>query len=163
MEGKMEQGPSLNVRQLSLADVPNYVSMFSNQVQDALRDTTRQGEEQYLKDRLVHTYDQELFFYGIFLDDFLIGAIEIRDEYAYRGQLYCWIHERYWGKGYFHRALNQALQLYFFHTKKTYIDAYVYAHNKRSYRALKKAGFMDAGITYGAHGKQYYLIKKHSK
>ncbi len=100
------------------------------------------------------------FFYCIFdvQCNTLIGAIEIRDACEFAGQLYCWIHEDYWGTGYFQQALQLAAREYFARTSERFFTAHVDIDNMRSYHALRKAGFAPFGFYDGPYGKQHVLL-----
>lgn len=79
----------------------------------------------------------------------LIGIIQIVDQsLVTTGQLACWIHESYWGSGYFQEALSLISQTYFAITNAPGFTAHVKISNKRSYGALKKFGMEDTGLFY---------------
>lgn len=151
---------SVYIRPLQASDIQAYLTMFSSTVQNALFVSSLQEERDYLIVHLEQQKHRMTHFYGIFLpsNDQFIGAIEIRDRDAYRGQLYCWIHENYWGTGYFIQAMQNAARDYFLQTGQRYINALVATANKRSYRALKKCGFSDSGFHTGVDGDSYELI-----
>ena len=92
----------------------------------------------------------ETLYYVIFdtKDDKLIGAIEIREKNnSDPGQLGCWINENYWGGGRIQEAYQLITDAYFKlkpHEQK--YEAQVRVWNKRSYKALKKFGFVDIAI-----------------
>lgn len=101
----------------------------------------------------------------------LIGAIEIRDLTESDGQLYSWVNENYWGVGAYQEALALISQKYFQvcelcpdrftknpEARCQYYTANVDVENLRSYFALKKFGFLDAGVKNGPYGLQYKLI-----
>lgn len=139
-------------------DLDDYERIFTPVIQETLHVSSAAAERIYIKERIAHHADGRTFLFGIFLNDALIGALEIRDASTSRGQLYCWLNESFWGNGYFQKALSLAAAFYFDHTNERYITAHVNCDNLRSYRALKKAGFADAGYVMGPHGKQYELL-----
>lgn len=124
-----------------------------------------ESERNYINDRLVQLRKQDVFFYCIFdnTDNCLIGAIEIRDQQQCAGQLYSWLNERYWGGGRYQESLDLITKVYFKHANVSYYTARVDVKNKRSYYALKKYGFADAGLFQGPHGKQYDLIVRRAR
>lgn len=144
---------------LSEKHVSSYLSAFSQVVQLFVHASGEQAERAYLQERLIKQANKKTFFYCI-LDEreSCIGAIEIRDKEEYPGQLYCWLNERYWGTGIFQQAMVFAAQDYFKNTHFLFFMAHVDKDNKRSYRALKKCGFTDVGMTNGSRGLQYQLV-----
>jgi RimJ/RimL family protein N-acetyltransferase len=146
------------VRPLVHDDVEHYLDMFSPVVREILHVSCVEIERAYLLERLQQV--DAISFYAIISQnkDHLIGAIDIRNPDAYRGQLYCWIHESYWGTGIFHDAMRLATSDYFKRVNARYFNALVDVHNIRSYCALKKFGFADSGYMHGAYGRQYELI-----
>jgi len=137
-----------------------YLSQFSPVVQKALSVISKESEKKYLLARLSNKQQKHTWFYCVFNNktNQLIGAIEIRDPYASRGQLYCWIHQDFWGTGMFGEALVLAARAYFKTTGRMFLNAYVDETNKQSYTALKKVGFADIGFIKGARGTQYELV-----
>jgi RimJ/RimL family protein N-acetyltransferase len=159
-----------------------YLECFSPAVRAALQVTSIDSERTYLAARLaqveatnkviekegdknkqagkIFAAKEALFFYCIFdtVTKKLIGAIEIRSRDEMAGQLYCWIHENYWGLGHFQQALTGAAQDYFDKTYDRFFTAHVDVTNLRSYAALRKAGFAPWGFHQGPHGKQHVLV-----
>lgn len=148
----------VTIRSLTDSDLDDYERLFTPQVRAALHVSCSTAERLYIKERIAQHASGTTFLFGVVFDDELIGALEIRDAQVSRGQLYCWINEDFWGNGYFQSALELAAAFYFKHTHERYITAHVDCGNARSYRALKKAGFTDAGFIQGPYGKQYELI-----
>ena len=157
----------VTIRSLMESDLDEYERIFTPLVQEVLHVSSAQAERIYIKERI----DGTTFLFGVFCvlrqaqdesversENILIGALEIRNPSTSRGQLYCWLNEQFWGNGYFQKALHLAASFYFNHTHERYITAHVDCANLRSYRALKKAGFADAGYVMGPHGRQYELI-----
>lgn len=147
----------VTIRSLRDSDLDDYERIFTPLIQEVLH-VSSAAERIYITERIAHHEHVRTFLFGILLDDALIGALEIRDASTSRGQLYCWLGEQYWGNGYFQKALSLAASFYFKHTTERYITAHVDCANLRSYRALKKAGFADAGFVAGPHGRQYELL-----
>lgn len=150
----------VTLRPLMHEMIHEYIAQFSTIIQHSLQVDSAVSEELYLREQLNNQETEATLFFCIFdnAKDMLIGGIAIRDPSIYRGQLYCWLHESYWGKGYFKEALHAATHAYFKATEIRSINAYVDVVNKRSYYALKKNGFSDIGISRGPFGKQYELI-----
>jgi RimJ/RimL family protein N-acetyltransferase len=140
------------------SDLDEYERIFTPLIQEALHVSSAAAERIYITERIAHHAHGRTFIFGVLLDNALIGALEIRDASTSRGQLYCWLNESYWGNGYFQKALALAADFYFQNTDERYITAHVDCTNLRSYRALKKAGFADAGFVPGPHGRQYELL-----
>ena len=140
-----------------------YLDMFSQQVRTILGVPSLEAERVYLETHLALHVSGNTHFYVVTLphSHILIGAIEIRDPYAYRGQLYCWLHEHYWGSGYFTSAMHLVSQDYFSKTGALFFNALVAIDNKRSYHALKKCGFVDSGYHCDNDGAQLELILRH--
>lgn len=148
----------VTIRSLTEHDLDDYERLFTPRVRASLHVSSPAAERIYIKERIAQHATGTTFLFGVIRDNVLIGALEIRDANTSRGQLYCWLNEEFWGNGYFQEALELAASFYFKHTQERYITAHVYCENMRSYRALKKAGFADAGFVQGPHGKQYELI-----
>ena len=136
-----------------------YLCMFSPTVQQALHLGDSQGEYAYITMQCSKNRGEKSFFYCIFevVHNHLIGAIEIRNTYE-RGQLYSWLHESYWGMGFYQEALRVVANAYFAHSGLHYFTVHIDLTNQRSYRALKKYGAADNGFVQGPYGKQYQLI-----
>lgn len=144
---------------LSSDQIQAYLAMFSPIVQSLVHVSSLSAEQAYLLYRIgQRTFCP--FFYTI-IESFsgqLIGALDIRDPLTSVGQLYCWLNEQFWGKGYMQQAIALAAYNYFTQTHEPYFNAHVDVINLRSYFALKKAGFADYGFHDGPRGKQYNLI-----
>lgn len=99
----------------------------------------------------------DTLYYCIFdnKDNKLIGAIEVREKNDIDpGQLGCWINENYWGGGRIQEAYKLIAQTYFqLKPKEKSFNAHVRTWNVRSYKALKKFGFIDVGIIKTTDGK----------
>jgi RimJ/RimL family protein N-acetyltransferase len=148
----------VTIRSLIESDLDDYERLFTPHVRAALHVSSSGAERIYITERIAQHETGTTFLFGVFCDDELIGALEIRAATTSRGQLYCWLNEQFWGNGYFRTALELAASFYFQHSNERYITAHVDCDNLRSYRALKKAGFADAGFQNGPHGRQYELI-----
>lgn len=157
MNGEM-RGSTIIIRPLHESYFNQYLLMLSPVVQQALHVTDMRSELSYLHDSLQKMARKETFFYCIFnrATEQLIGAIEIR-QYA-NGQLYSWLNECFWGKGFFQEALNLVSRCYFQATGNLFFNVRVDVSNKRSYKALKKSGAADIGFYNGPRGKQFELI-----
>jgi RimJ/RimL family protein N-acetyltransferase len=91
----------------------------------------------------------------------LIGTLEIREKNDKDpGQFGCWLNERYRGGGRIQEAIKLITNIYFRLTDVPLFTAHVRLWNKRSYRALLKAGFTDTGKFYYEDGKPTrYLLE----
>lgn len=138
--------------------IASYLAHYSLRVQTLLHVNDIEEELRYLHECLA---DNHAFFYVITQKSkqTVIGAIEIRRP-TYRSQLYCWLNEQYWGKGYFQEAMQLLADIYFKSTGHAAIGACVDYDNDRSFYALKKAGFQEKRIGQGPYGMQYELILK---
>lgn len=147
--------------ELKAVYIEPYLHMFSPHVRTVLAVPSLEAERTYVQTHLQLHLSGHTHFYVIKNPQThaLIGAIEIRDAYAYRGQLYCWLHEQYWGSGYFTVAMQWVIQDYFKKTGALFFNALVAVENKRSYYALKKCGFIDSGYQAGGGDDQYELLK----
>jgi RimJ/RimL family protein N-acetyltransferase len=154
---------SVQVDGLNRAYIEPYLALFSPHIRTVLGVPSLEAERAYVEMHLALQLSGSTHFYVIMLPDdlTLIGAIEIRDPHAYRGQLYCWISEHYWGTGYFTEAMHMVAQDYFSKTGALFFNALVACDNKRSYRALKKCGFVDSGYQINNGGNNYELILRH--
>lgn len=143
----------------------SYVAQFSEVVRRPLHVKSLDAEREYLQGALRRQLSGLTFFYLIIENksDQVIGAVEIRAPEQFRGQLYTWLNEQYWGSGIFQYALREAASDYFSKTRAHFFDATVDVDNVRSYRALKKASFADLGIQQGAWGKQYVMVLRNSE
>ncbi len=152
-------GSHIILRQFNYAHVASYLKAFVPVVQNRLHVSSLQAEHAYLVDRLAKVQERKTFFFIIFekTKDRCIGAIEIRGR-EHSGQLYCWLHPRYWGKNVFRESLMLAARVYFSLTNALYFTARVDIDNTRSYKALKKCGFADYQLVEGAQGKQFELL-----
>lgn len=151
-------GEHIFLETLTKEHIPAYLRSFSEKVQEILKVNTVASERSYLEQRCEN---EEAFFYVIKDRSTaeIIGAIEIRNA-VFRSQLYCWINEHWWGRGYFLDAIKIAIALYFLQTGLQTISARVDCDNGRSFRALQKAGFHSNGIVDGPRGKQFELLLK---
>lgn len=164
MDIKMKRciiGRLVLLRQLQRHHFDPYLRMFSVQVKLALGVSSNDQELLYLQERLAKQQSGQTHFYSIFVvkADKQIGAIEIRDRCAHRGQLYYWLHEGYWGTGCLQEVVALVAQEYFMVTGSLFLNAYVDEFNRQSYYALKKCGFADIAQMSGpGRGKQYELV-----
>ncbi len=92
----------------------------------------------------------------------LIGTLEIREKNDKDpGQFGCWLNERYRGGGRIQEAIKLITNIYFrLHPDRDSFTAHVRLWNKRSYKALLRAGFADTGKFYYEDGKPTrYLLE----
>jgi RimJ/RimL family protein N-acetyltransferase len=138
--------------------IASYLASFSPTVMQMLHVRSLEEEYAYLQSRISRPTYERNFFFCLMNGATCIGALEIRDPAIHAGQLYCWLHESVWGKGYLQWAFTISAAWYFIMTQESFITAHVDMNNWRSHQALKKCGFSDAGIIHGPHEKQYQLI-----
>lgn len=160
MEIQELKGRDVTLRPLQLEYIDDYLKAFSPEVQTALFVDTPQAERDYLVEAIEKSGRGDAVFFCLFenLHNTLIGAIEIRPSLQHSGQLYCWLNEGYRGKGILKDAMRLAAEAYFKLTGRIFFNAHVDICNNRSYRALKKCGFADMGMSRGPRGMQYELI-----
>ncbi len=156
------RGELITLKELVEEYFDAYLKAFSEQVRRLLHVTDDECERSFLAHRLVQHKRREVFFFCIFDNEHnrLIGAIELRSPNDSRGQLGSWINEKYWGEGRYQEALELIVEAYFERTGVDVITAHVDVSNMRSYRALKKFGFIDVATIDGPSGKQYALVYK---
>ncbi len=156
MGPKSVAGEHIFLEYLSKEHIPEYLYHFSPTIQALLRVNAISSERSYLEEQCQQS---DLFFYVIKdgQTEDIIGAIEIRSA-TFRSQLYCWLNEHWWGKGYFQEAITLAVSVYFSQTGEQTISARIDCNNSRSLRALQKVGFHSYGIVEGPRGKQFELI-----
>lgn len=155
-----QKGRDITLRPLQIEFIDQYLASFSEEVQSALFVDSPQLERDYLIEGLTKCQQGDAVFFCIFenLHNHLIGAIEIRPSPQHSGQLYCWLNEVYRGKGMLKEAMELAAKEYFKLTGRIFFNAHVDICNNRSYRALKKCGFADMGMSRGPRGMQYELV-----
>lgn len=153
-------GKLVTLRPFKKEYIDAYLAQFSPLIQSLVHADSPEAERAYLIMELKKQKEGKTILYAIFDNETeeILGALEIRDPYESRGQLYCWINEHYWGTGRFREAMALASHTYFTLTGSRILNAFVDMSNQRSYHALKKVGFADAGIIQGPFGKQYELI-----
>jgi len=154
------KGKLITLRPLEESFFSDYIKMFSPKVRELLHVSGKQFELDYLHNRLEKQKLGTTLFYCIFENkkNKLIGAVEIRYMEETDSQLYSWLNEAYWGRGMYQEALLLISKEYFKEKKELFFRANVDFENIRSYRALKKYGFIDVGFTQGPNGIQYRLI-----
>ncbi|MCB9493483.1 MAG: GNAT family N-acetyltransferase [Epsilonproteobacteria bacterium] len=135
--------------------------------------TVRQGLEfpetinlaysiEYFQHQLNRQKNGELIVYAIVdnKDNKIIGSINIRElNDDDPGQMGCWINEQYWGGGRIQEAIDLCSRIYFRLKKEKSYTAHVRLWNKRSYHALKKAGFVETGYFYENGTPTRYILE----
>jgi len=161
MEAHKElKGSLVTLRRLHESCFPDYRAMFSPVVRRSLHVYDMRSEIKYLRS-IINAKDHDAqWFYCIYdnQDNRLVGAIAIRNEKRYAGQLYSWLNENYWGNGFYQEALTLISDAYFAQPKVHCFSAHVDITNERSYDTLKKMGFADVGFWKGPWGRQYHLV-----
>lgn len=154
------KGPDITLRPLVAEYIDSYLKSFSSDVQAAVFVDSPQSEREYLLNCIEKSNNGDAVFFCIFenQNNNIIGAIEIRPSPQHSGQLYCWLNEAYRGKDLLKEAMSLAAKEYFKLTGRIFFNAHVDVCNMRSYKALKKCGFADMGMSRGPRGMQYELI-----
>jgi RimJ/RimL family protein N-acetyltransferase len=148
------------VKELSVEYAQDYLDMFSTTVQKILGVSSLWNEFDYVHNQIAKQKEGKTCLYGIFesTKNLLIGSIEIRSS-EYRGQLYTWLHEDYWGKGLFQDAFTLVRYDYFKKNKEvTEFTARVDVSNKASLKALLKAGCTLLRTCKGAREDQHEIV-----
>ena len=162
-------GSIITLKRLSEEHIIDYHNMFSAKVRQGMEfpEETNLGYTiAFLQRDLDRAHHGEMLAYAIFdnKDACLIGSIEIREktteEYTTHGQFGVWLNEKYWGGGRTQEAVKLMAKTYFrFHENADSFNAYVRVWNKRSYYALKKAGFTDVGYVYENGKATKYVLE----
>jgi len=117
------------------------------------------SEFEYVYTQINKQKEGKTFLYGIFELEkkCLIGSIEIRSK-EHRGQLYTWLHEKYWGKGFFQDAFALVCKDYFMkNVHATEFTARVDISNQSSTKALLKAGCKIIRLCQGPREQQHEI------
>jgi len=156
------RGELITLKELCEDYFDEYITMFSSKVRRILHVTDEGCERQFLYYRLMQHDRREVFFFCMFdnASQKLIGSIELRSPNDSRGQLGVWLNEAFWGGGRFLEALTLIVEAYFERSGIDVVTAHVDTSNIRSYKALKKFGFIDVATIDGPYGKQYALAYK---
>jgi RimJ/RimL family protein N-acetyltransferase len=153
-------GYKIILEPLMQADISPYLHAFVPEVRSVLRVPSLDHEYIYLKQRLDAQYHDRTFFYCIKRRACrsFVGCVEIRDAQEFAGQLYTWVHPQWQSANYFQEAMYRAAKDYFTKTSATTISAHIDCSNKRSWHALKKAGFAHYARIPGAFEHQYVMM-----
>jgi RimJ/RimL family protein N-acetyltransferase len=156
MKPMVLEGTFITLHALAPSYIQPYLQSYSPCVQALLHVMSAAEEQRYLEQRLL---SPTTFLYVIADKATLhvMGGIEIRDP-VYRSQLYGWLNEHYWGKGYFQEAVQLVIDAYCTLTGHSTIVARVDCNNPRSAQALKKVGFAQRKTVPGPYGPQWELI-----
>lgn len=152
-------GNQVYLKELSQDHFTDYLDMFSPRVQEILGVSSPFAELAYIEQQSHKQQAGDTLFFCIYEHntEILVGSIEIRSK-AHRGQLCTWLHEDYWGTGYFQEAFRIASEIYF--KKYPHEDCFtarVDISNKRSYKALLKLGCKEVRTSSGPREQQYEL------
>jgi len=162
------RGSAVTLKKLREEYFPQLHEMFSNEVRKGLEfpPVINFGYTiAYMRELERRSSTTKGMLYVIFdnKDNLPIGTIEIR-EYDPQdvGQMGCWINEKYWGGGRIVEAIKLISKTYFnrYPEEKSFL-AWARVWNQRSYKALKKAGFVDDGYIYHNGKPSYYQLKMH--
>lgn len=152
-------GENIFLKELSQEHVSDYLDMFSPRVQEILGVSSPFAELAYVQTQTKKQQMGDTLFFCIYEQKTgtLVGSIEIRSK-AHRGQLCTWLHEDYWGTGYFQEAFKLASESYFKkYPHEDHFTARVDVSNKRSYNALRKLGCREIRVSLGPREQQYEL------
>lgn len=152
-------GQNIFLKELSQDHFTDYLDMFSPRVQEILGVSSPFAELAYVEEQFHKQEAGDTLFFCIYEQNskMLVGSIEIRSK-AHRGQLCTWLHEDYWGTGYFQEAFRLVSQIYFKkYPHEDHFTARVDISNKRSYNALTKLGCKEVRISSGPREQQYEL------
>lgn len=148
----------------------DFYSMFSSTVRKALEwpeVITLNYVIRVIKLELEKIREGKTLYYIIFdnKDNKLIGYIEIREKNPDDpGQFGTWINENYWGGSRVQEAAKLIADTYFrLHPDRNSFIAHVKLWNKRSYHALKKAGFKEVGYFYENGNPTRYILEYYKK
>lgn len=166
---KTVNGKVITLKKLKPEHFIDYHNMLSNTVRKGLswpKNITFSWTIEQLKFDLRQEKAGKTLMYVIFdnNDKKLIGCVEIREKDPHdAGQFGVWINENYWGSGRFQEASKLISEIYFATTNDDYYVAHVKVWNKRSYHALKKFGFKDAGYFSEQGEKKRFILKFYKK
>ena len=160
-------GKIVTLRTLREDYIEAYHDMFSADVRKGLSFTAAVDDEDYTIGYITWTLSRqakgELMSYAIFdnVDNVLVGAIEIRSHHSTDpGQLGCWINDNYRGGGRIQEAIKLITNEYFRMTNAPVVSAFVEPFNKRSYKAMNKAGFVEKyNKDKHKHKKEYHTLE----
>lgn len=149
------KGKLVTLRTLKEEYFLDYHNMFSSDVRKGLEfpeTITLSYTIRYLKIEMEKCREGKQLMYIIFdnKDNKLVGSIEIREKNPDDpGQFGFWINENYRGGGRIQEATKLIIDTYFkLHPDRDVFNVHVRLWNKRSYNALKKAGFKEVGYFY---------------
>jgi RimJ/RimL family protein N-acetyltransferase len=162
------KGKNITLRKLKEDYFFDYHNMFSSTVRKAMEFpevTTPNYTISFLKIELEKIKQGKTLHYIIFdnKDNKLIGYVEIREKNRDDpGQFGFWTNENYWGGGRAQEATKLIADTYFkLHPDRQNFIAYVRPWNKRSYYALKKAGFKDVEPIYKDGKLDWNVLEYH--
>jgi RimJ/RimL family protein N-acetyltransferase len=148
----------------------DFHSMFSSTVRKALEwpeTITLNYTIRVIMHEMENIRAGKTLYYIIFdnKDNKLIGYIEVREKNPDDpGQFGVWTNENYWGGGRMQEATKLIANTYFrLHPDRSSFIAHVKIWNKRSYYALKKAGFKDVGYFYEDGKPARYILEYNKK
>jgi RimJ/RimL family protein N-acetyltransferase len=117
----------------------------------------------YLRSLMKNHRDGKTLLYTIFdnKDQKPIGLIEIREyDPTDVGQMGCWLNDNYWGGGRIQEAVKLISRTYFrLHPERSHYVCWVRMWNQRSYKAMKKAGFVEIGAKYHDGKPAHYILE----
>jgi len=129
---------TVSLRPLVMRDVPRLVEIC-NQMQVAryLAHMPHPFKRSHAKRFVTFGMENPGLVFGIVLDKFLVGALQMRDQLEY------FLDPKFWRKGVATCAVGQAIDLLFENTCQQQITSGYFVQNKASGRILAKLGFVD--------------------
>lgn len=162
------KGNIITLKKLDKKYFHDYHKMFSDTVRKNIEYPSKITFE-FSKNMLRYDMQQEragkMIIYFIFdnKDNKLIGSIEIKDKNIEDpGQFSIWINENFWSEGRAKEAINIISNIYFKYKNEDEYEANVRLWNKRSYKALTKAGFKDVDRFYEDGEPTRYILKMYN-
>lgn len=160
------KGKVITLRALKEDYFLDFHNMFSSTVRKAMEfpeTISLNYTIRMLKLELEKISQRKTLYYVIFdnKDNKLIGYIEIREKNPDDpGQFGWWINENYWGGGRAVEATKLIAKTFFrLYPDRDSFIVHVRIWNKRSYAALKKAGFKDVGYFYEDGVPTRYILE----
>lgn len=159
------KGKVVTLKRLKEEYFIDYHNMFSDTVRKDL-EFPESITLNYTISMLNHDMEKErqgkMISYCIFdnKDNKFIGWTAVRDKNpADPGQFSFWINEKYWGGGRAVEAAKLLAKVYFRMKSENSFTAQARLWNKRSYYALKKAGFKESGFFYENNKPTRYILE----
>jgi RimJ/RimL family protein N-acetyltransferase len=160
------KGKIITLRTLKAEYFEDYHKAWSETVRKALEFPLNIGFDYttaHLQIQMRKAKEGKTLCYMIFdnKDNKLVGELQIREKNeSDPGQFSFWINENYWGKGRSQEGLKLITRTYFrLHPGVNSFTAHCRLWNQRSYHAMKKFGFKDAGLFYENGVATRYMLE----